>query len=202
MYTKDITAPNPQGKGAITLLEDLNSSNVYKAVAKDIPHWLADYFTSLLVLSASFNFKPIMNKPYYLYLDNLEWKLSLIAPNEWSNCPYEYFAKCMLNQDRSWRLNPKDNWNENTKIKNYINSIKKEFLLSLNNDTPLVESLPYCAQHLPYYQRLAAFGLANSLKDSLQLALGYDESRCVSGKKFLKQVSHSEVFKLDNIRYI
>lgn len=196
MLSKDITAANPQGKGSISLLDDLNSFTSYKARSKDIPEWLADYFTSLLVLSASFNFKPVTNKSYYLYLDNMHWKLSLIAPNEWNNCPYVYFAKCTLHEDRSWRLTPKDNWGKNSQIVSYIHSIKKDFLLSLNTDQPLLDSLPYFVQHLPYYQRLAAFGLANSLKDSLQLKLGSDTSKNVSGKNLLKQTSESEILKL------
>ena len=78
MTAKDISLANPQGKASLALLDDLTQFKRYKIQQKNAPEWLADYFTSLLVVGASFNFKPILNKTYYLYLDNQQWKLSLI----------------------------------------------------------------------------------------------------------------------------
>ncbi len=197
MISKDINAANPQGKGSLSLLDDLNSFKQYRAAAKDIPEWLADYFTSLFVLNASFGFKPVMNKPYYLYYDDNQWKLSLIEPDKWNNCPYVYFAKCILHEDRSWSLTPVDNWNDNQDLVTQVNLMKRDFFESLNSNKPIVESLPYFAEHLPYYRRLAAFGLANSLKQSLQLTLGHDESQEISARNILQQTKNSGSLKIE-----
>lgn len=197
MQTKDINAANPQGKASIALLDDLNQFNNYKPCKKEIPEWIADYFTSLLVLSASFSFKPVTNKKYYLYLDKGQWKLSLISPIEWSNCPYCYFAECKLHDDRTWSLTPISDWHDNSEISNFVDSIKKEFFSSLNTDKPIIDSLPYFAEHLPYYQRLAAFGLANSLKDSLQLKLGHDISQVISSKSVVEEANNSGMLRLN-----
>ena len=196
MPSKDITAANPQGKASIKLLNDLNSFRSNQAKPKEVPEWLADYFTSLLVLSASFSFKPVFNRPYYLYLDKQQWKLSLIEPSAWNDCPYIYFAECCMHEDSSWTLQPTDNWDSNPKLVCLIKTIKKEFFNLLNTEKPLVETLPYCIQHLPYYQRLAAFGLANSLKFSLQLKLGLDKSKSLNGKQLLEQAKGTDLLKL------
>jgi len=201
MASKDIIAANPQGKAAIALLDDLTAFKACNVKSKDVPEWLADYFTSLLVLSASFNFKPVLNKPYYLYLDNQQWKLSLIEPQAWNNCPYLYFAQCSMHEDKSWSLQPVDNWENNESLVDLIRAMKKEFFDSLNSETPIVESLPYCAQQLPYYQRLAAFGLADSLKNSLQLKLGTKASQTLNGKSLLQQAKGSAFLKLSTLQH-
>jgi len=79
--------------------------------------------------------------------------------------------------------------------------MKKEFFDSLNSETPIVESLPYCAQQLPYYQRLAAFGLADSLKNSLQLKLGTKASQTLNGKSLLQQAKGSAFLKLSTLQH-
>lgn len=201
MVSKDIIAANPQGKATIALLDDLTSFKAHNVKSKDVPEWLADYFTSLLVLSASFNFKPVISTPYYLYLDNHQWKLSLIEPQAWDNCPYLYFAQCTMHIDKSWSLQPVEKWEDNEKLVNTIAAMKKEFFDSLNSETPIIESLPYFAEHLPYYQRLAAFGLAHSLKDSLQLKLGTQASQILDGKSILRQAKGSKFLNLNTLQH-
>jgi hypothetical protein len=193
MNSKDIIAANPQGKASLALLNDLQCFKSYKAKAKDVPEWLADYFTSLFVLSASFNFKPVVNKPYYLYLDNHQWKLSLIEPSAWSSHTHIYFAECYMHEDNSWSIRPDGNWQENIALTNKIDAIKKEFFDHLNNEIPILQSLPYFVEQLPYYRRLAAFGLAHSLKDSLQLKLGTLKTQNLSGKQLLEKCQHNNL---------
>lgn len=190
MKSKDITQPNPQGKASLALLDDLHQHRSYRAKAKPAPEWLADYFTSIFVLSASFQFKPVMNTPYYLYLDNHQWKLSLIEPQAWDNCPYTYFAKCQMHEDRSWSLHPVDNWENDPHLVDKITRMQREFFASLNTETPLLDGLPYYSTHLGYYQRLAAFGLANSLSHSLKLEFGDKQSSTINGRKMLENISH------------
>ena len=198
MTRKDITLANPQGKASIALLDDLNTFKFNKAKEKNIPEWLADYFTSLLVLSASFNFKPIFNKTYYLYLNDQQWKLSLIEPQAWSNCPYVYFAECCMHEDRTWSIQPTINWQENTYVSKHIKAMKQEFYKTLSSQSSIIDSLPYFAKQLPYYRRLSAFGLANSLKDSLQLKLGAENTRKLKGRELLDKVKNNNLLKLSN----
>ena len=198
MPAKDISLANPQGKGTLALLDDLTKFNQYKIQQKNVPEWLADYFTSLLVVGASFSFKPIINKTYYLYLDNQQWKLSLIEPQLWQNCPYEYFAECCMHEDRTWSLLPINNWEDHPNLVKSITAIKNEFVNSLNHEAPILSTLPYFAEQLPYYQRLCAFALSNSLKASLQLQLGHENSHSINGIKLLRQANNENLLKISN----
>ena len=196
MTSKDITAANPQGKASISILNDIDASKPFQVKEKNTPQWLADYFTSLLVLSSKFSFKPVINKDYYLYIDSSECKLSLIEPRAWHNCPYTYFGKCRLHEDRTWSLEAKDNWQNNTQLKESINNMRKDFLYSLNTDTPIISTLPYYSSQLPYYQRIAANGLAKSLQQSLQLKLGLEASKTASGKIMIDKIKDTDTMLL------
>jgi hypothetical protein len=190
MTTKDISIANPQGKASIAVLNDLHLFKPFNIKKKNAPQWLTDYFTSLLVLSSKFSFKPIMKKNYYLYFDDNDWYLSLIEPHSWKNCPYLFFATCCMHEDKSWSISPTDNWEKNIHLNDRINDMKKEFFNSINTNSPVIDTLPYFAGHLPYYQRLAANALANSLKRSLQLSLGLNESQSTCGKQLIEQIKH------------
>jgi hypothetical protein len=182
MASKDILAANPQGKASIAILDDLHTIKPANIKSKKVTQWFTDYFTSILVLSAKFSFKPVINNRYYLYLDHKEWRLSLIEPHAWDKCPYIFFAECSMCEDKSWSLQPFENWQENIQLNNKVSEMQKNFFNSLNTPIPIIETLPYFVGNLPYYQRVAANGLANSLKQSLLLQLGLEQSNRVSGK--------------------
>ena len=78
------TDGNPEGKGANGFLRDWHQSQPRGVVAKSRRQLLAEFFTSMLVLSAKFKFRPVVGVSNYLYWINSEWSLSLIAPDEWS----------------------------------------------------------------------------------------------------------------------
>ena len=196
MPAKNIIIANPQGKASISTLNDLDEFQPSNIKAKDIPQWLADYFTSLLVLSAKFNFKPVINKHYYLYTQNNEWKLSLIEPQSWENCPYTYFGMCILHEDRSWSIQAKDYWQDDVKLKAMVISMRKEFLNSINTDLPIIDLLPYFSSQLSYYQRITANSLARSLKQSLQLKLGIEASNRTSGKSMIRNLKETDTMLL------
>ena len=120
-----------------------------------------------------------------MYFDNSDWKLSLIDPASWEKCPYFFFATCTMNEDRSWNIAPIKHWEKNICLYERIDEMKQEFFQSMNSDSPVIESLPYFAIQLPYYQRLAANALANSLKKSLELSVGITESKQTCGKKLM-----------------
>ena len=191
MSTKDVSIANPQGKASIAVLNDLHIFKPINIKKKEAPQWLTDYFTSLLVLSSKFSFKPIINKEYYLYFDSSDWRLSLIEPQSWKDCPYLFFAACYMHEDKSWSIAPIDNWEKNIYLSERINEMKHEFFKSINNNIPIIDTLPYHAGHLPYYQRLAANALAKSLKQSLALSLGIEQSKNTCGKNLLEKFKNA-----------
>ncbi len=76
--------------------------------------------TRLINELATFNFKPVHLKTYYLYHNktNNQYTLTLIAPKEWKNsCPYgEYTASVRQLGDSTWEAvsqDDKDNINTN-----------------------------------------------------------------------------------------
>jgi hypothetical protein len=75
------TDGNPEGKGSNGFLADWYLSKPRGIVAKPRRQLLAELFTSMLVLSATFKFRPAVGTLNYLYWVNGEWSLSLIAPS-------------------------------------------------------------------------------------------------------------------------
>ncbi len=177
---------NPQGKGIAGVVEDLRFYAPSCVQAKDSHQWLAEYFTSILVLGAKFSFKPALLKKYYLYFKQGEWKLSLIEPQEWkSNYPGAFFASCILNRDMSWSLELVEDWHKDPELFNEIREQEQAFLESMQDETPLVEKLPFFIQSLSYYQRLGANALARSLQRSLELQVGSGKSLTYVGAELL-----------------
>ena len=68
---------NPEGKGANGFLLDWYQSEPRGVVAKPQRQLLAEFFTSMLVLSAIFKFRPVVGVSNYLYWINGEWSLLL-----------------------------------------------------------------------------------------------------------------------------
>ena len=177
--------PNPQGKGIAGVVEDIRFYKPSCVEAKDGHQWLAEYFTSVLVLGAEFSFKPALLKDYYLYFKNDAWKLSLIEPQAWkSHDPGTFFATCVLNPDMTWSLRLAHGWQKDILLQAELTSIETAFVTSLLDEKSLVDQLPFCKNSLPYYQRLCAHSLAQSLNNSLKLALG-KHYRKAQGKTLL-----------------
>jgi hypothetical protein len=74
---------NPEGKGVHGFLDDWRATGPRDVAAKPQRQVLAELFTSLLILSASFKYRPVPGRPNYLYWIDGQWSLSLIAPYEW-----------------------------------------------------------------------------------------------------------------------
>ena len=101
------TDGNPEGKGLNGFLLDWYQSEPRGVVAKSQRQVLAEFFTSMLVLSAKFKYKPAIGVQNYLYLANGEWILSLIAPAEWSEERRGGFVgTCVLQRDMTWTITP------------------------------------------------------------------------------------------------
>lgn len=189
---------NPQGKGLVGVIDDFHNSTPQKVSAKPLNQWLADYFTSILVLNAECKLKPVIHQSYYLYLKNDSWKLSLIEPTAWSaEVSGIYFAECVLHPDRTWSVTTKKEWQQNEILLATIHKLQSDFLASINNDSPLLEQLPFFAAHLPYYRRISANALARSLRESLSLEKGRDVSQQITGHHLLSNLTNSKTLLLD-----
>ena len=100
---------NPEGKGLDSLLSDWSATEPRGIVAKPQRQVLAELFTSMLVLSASFKYRPVPGALNYLYWMDGQWSLSLIAPEEWSQQRRDNFVgMCMLQRDMTWTIDPSD----------------------------------------------------------------------------------------------
>ncbi len=170
MKITEYSPPNPQGKGVIGLLADWDQSRPRGTVAKPAAQLLADYFTSILVLSASFKFKPVVGQVYYLYRLETEWSLSLIAPKEWTNTRRQaYVGKCELHPDMTWTISPSNELADRPSTVAAITVFHEALVEKLQSDLPLENLLPTYVAEFPYYQRLFASALSRSLRTSMTM---------------------------------
>jgi hypothetical protein len=128
-------AGNPEGKGDHAFLTDWCATEPRGVVAKPQRRVLAELFTSMLVLSASFKYRPVPGGSNYLYWIDGRWSLSLIAPYEWSD----------------------------ERRAGAIRRFFEAFAAMLDTDLTLEEILPFYVGRLDYYQRLFASALSRSV---------------------------------------
>ena len=159
------TDGNPDGKGTHGFLDDWRVTQPSGVVAKPERQVLADLFTSMLVLSSSFNYRPIQGRSNYLYWIDEQWALSLIAPHEWSHKRRRGFAgTCTLQRDMTWTIVPSEQLVEDSPVSGAIRRFFDAFAGMLNTDLTLEEILPFYVGRLPYYQRLYASALSRSMR--------------------------------------
>ncbi len=161
---------NPEGKGANGFLLDWYQSEPRGVVAKPQNQVLAEFFTSMLVLSAKFKYKPVIGVANYLYRFDGEWSLSLIAPGEWSDQRRSGFAgTCVLQHDMTWTIAPSALLREDNAVSEAIGRFYDAFAETLDSDLTLEEVLPYYVDKMPYYQRLYANALSRSVRGTVTL---------------------------------
>lgn len=159
------TAGNPEGKGVQAFLDDWRATEPRGVVAKPQRQVLAELFTSLLVLSASFRYRPVPGNRNYLYWIDGQWSLSLIAPHEWSEKRRAAFAgTCVLQPDMTWTITPSEQLSEEGPVSAAVGRFFEAFAGMLDTDVTLEDILPYYAGGLPYYQRLLASALSRSVR--------------------------------------
>ncbi len=179
------TGANPQGKGLTPVLDAWRAAQPAAVSAKSPRRILADYFTTMLILSADFAFKPRPGVDYFLYLKGEGWKLSLVSPDEWGDrAPGPCLGRCVLKRDMTWELQLRTDLDSEPGLIEALESFHEGFLHLLEQNAPLEDKLPYFAANLPYYQRLLAAGMSSSLAQSLRLS-GL-EGR--SGRQWLRSV--------------
>ena len=161
---------NPEGKGLNGFLLDWYRSEPRGVVAKPQRQVLAEFFTSMLVLSAKFKYKPAVGVPNYLYWTNEEWSLSLIAPDQWSSGRRAGFAgTCVLQRDMTWTIIPSDLLVEENDVSDAVGRFYDSFAETLDTDLTLEEILPFYVGKMPYYQRLHASALSRSVHATVTL---------------------------------
>lgn len=159
--------PNPQGKGLVPVLGDLGALQPVFNGPKNPGDFLRDYCLSSLVLAATFSFKPVVGKTYYLYATGDAWNLSMVSPGEWSREKAgNFLASCRLRRDMTWELDTAD-MPENPEVMQKAQDYIRGFVDTLTEQASIREQLPYYVESLPYYQRVLATALANSLEKSL-----------------------------------
>jgi hypothetical protein len=161
---------NPEGKGLNGFLLDWYQTEPRGVVAKRRHQVLAEFFTSMLVLSAQFKYRPAVHVTNYLYWINGEWSLSLISPEEWSDERRAGFAgTCVLQPDMTWTIAPSEIVAEDNPVSDAIGRFYDAFAETFDTDLTLEEILPFYVGTLPYYQRLHAAALSRSIRAAVIL---------------------------------
>lgn len=161
---------NPQGKGLNGFLLDWYQSEPRGVVAKPQRQVLAEFFTSMLVLSAQFKYKPAIGVPNYLYWCRDRWSLSLIAPDEWSEERRAGFAgTCTLHPDMTWTIEPSDLLADDNAVSDAVGRFYDAFAEALDTERTLEEILPFHADRMTYYPRLYASALSRSVRAAVIL---------------------------------
>lgn len=164
------TAGNPEGKGLNGFLLDWYRTEPRGVVVKPQRQVLAEFFTSMLVLSAKFKYEPTIGVPNYLYWINGEWSLSLIGPHEWSDERREGFAgKCTLQRDMTWTIEPSAQLGGENEVSDAVARFYDGFTHMLDTDLTLEEILPFYAGKMTYYPRLFASALSRSIRGAVTL---------------------------------
>lgn len=164
------TDGNPEGKGLNGFLLDWHKSEPRGVVVKPQRQVLAEFFTSMLVLSAKFKYEPAVGVPNYLYCLDGEWSLSLIAPEEWTDRRRAGFVgTCVLQHDMTWTIAPSELLAEENAVSDAVGRFYDAFAESLDTDMTLEEILPFYAGKMPYYQRLYASALSRSIRAAVTI---------------------------------
>ena len=176
-FVKD---PNPQGKGLVTVLQEidsrqyaLNVSPKYTETRSSVEKTLHDYALSRVVLCSEFHFKPVVNTPYYLYVKDKTLRLSLIAPTEWRDSSFGfYICQCLLEPNMLWTF---ANKNTDPNTINYlalaVELLKDTLLSDFFSHKPLKETLPYHDERLPFHRRVLANALASQITSQIPKSL-------------------------------
>ena len=161
---------NPEGKGLNGILLDWYQSKPMGVIAKPSRQLLAEFFTSMLVLSATFKYRPVVGAANHLYWVNGEWSLSLIAPDEWSDDRRSgYAGMCVLQRDMTWTITPSDLLAGDNSVSDAIGRFYDAFAETLDTNLTLEEILPFCVSKVSYYQRLYANALSRSMRAAVIL---------------------------------
>lgn len=183
--------PNPQGKGLVPVIDSLVESRARITVPpKHIDQIASELFTSLFVLHSKFQFKPVVEKSYWLYRrrDN-SFHLSMIDPKEWGGTSFgQFIGECVLQQDITWSLTLDDEAAKDEELLSLIENRRRQFENTMHDADSIDDILPVYLDSLPFYQRVFASALANSLKESMQKS-GIQGLSYVQAKGLLTEIN-------------
>jgi hypothetical protein len=165
-------SPNPQGKGLIPVLNELDKFRFTQAEPKSFEKISSEIFTALFVLESHFKFCPRPKQTYHLYKKGKEYFLSLISDQDWGTSrPYsDYVGECELHEDMAWTINLSENINQ--EIVKEIELKFKQYQESLLKTEIMDDILPKYVEKASFYQRALIWSLGKSLKGSMK-ASGY-----------------------------
>lgn len=165
-----VKSANPQGKGSVPVLESLQQAKRRLiAPAKNIHQISSDLFTSLIILNSQIRFKPTANQPYWLYFKNDQYRLSLIAPEQWSPAQFgRFIGACELQTDLTWTLELSDECANDRAFIQEIADRRRQLEETLQQAEKIDDVLPVYIKTLPFYSRVLASALAYSLQQSMQ----------------------------------
>jgi hypothetical protein len=165
-----IKSPNPQGKGLSPFLDSLLLTRKdLSAPAKDLRQITNELFTSLFVLNSQIKFKPVIGQTYWLYRKDEDYRLSLIAPEQWSPSQYgRFIGACELQTDLTWTLCLSDQCRGDQALTIEIARQRERFDRKLKQARRIDDLLPVYIETLPFYSRILASALAHSLRQSMQ----------------------------------
>ena len=168
---------NPQGKGVVPVLEDWRGAQPSDVRLRAPREVLRDYLVASLVISAEIRFEPRPGQHYFLYLVSGAWQLSLLSPGDWrGRQPGPCLGRCVLQPDMTWQLMPEADVGEHRELVEGLEAFRQGFTDWLDQEGALEDHLPFHVRELPYYRRLLAAGMSNSLKRSLAIS-GLDARR-------------------------
>jgi hypothetical protein len=176
------------GNGTVGFLQDWYASTPRGVVVKPQRQVLAEFFTSMLVLSAEFKYKPSIGTENFLYFVDGTWSLSLIAPEQWSEERRRGFAgTCTLLADRTWTIQPSDNLAGDEPVADAVRRFYEGFRHAMDRDGTLEDVLPFYAGKLSDYRRLNA----NALSRSLRATVTIGDQRQIPNREWLLQLPRS-----------
>ena len=163
--------PNPQGKGLVPVMDSLAASRArIPALPKHIDQITSELFTSLFILHSKFQFKPVVKKSYWLYRrKNNIFHLSMVNPDEWGGTGFgQFIGECVLQEDVTWTLTFDPVAAQDEELLKMIAMRREQFEIAMQKADSVDDVLPVYLESLPFYQRVFASALANSLKQSMQ----------------------------------
>ena len=164
------TDANPEGKGLNGFLLDWYRTEPRGVVVKPQRQVLAEFFTSLLILSAKFKYEPAVGVQNYLYWIDGAWQLSLIGPHEWSEERQQAFAgTCELQTDMTWTIEPSEHLHDDSPVAEAVGLFYDAFVEMLDTDLTLEDILPFYVGTMHYYPRLYASALSRSVRGTVTL---------------------------------
>ncbi|MCW8825185.1 MAG: DUF2452 domain-containing protein [Gammaproteobacteria bacterium] len=177
--------PNPQGKGGTTeiaLLTEIKAISLAAIPAKTIHEISNELFTALFILGSEFSFRPVIEKPYWLYQKEGRFRLSLVSPTEWGGDSFgNAIGQCLLQRDMSWSLELSKEAQQDNRLMQYIEERRRIFDRRMESAQNIEQMLPQYIPSLPFYQRAFASALASSLATSMHksgiFGLSYSRAR-------------------------